>query len=284
MEISLAETTLLLSISYVLDFNPFAWHGFCSLYGYMEAKHYKKGQGMFNKKLLICLIVLSLGVLSVAGSASANGDYNNYNNNYGNYNNDYGKNYTFQISLVDVVEDEDNAGFLGKPSWYQWIYKVEVVKGESKGYALSHFTIELEDCFKDSLLGAIEETSGANGKGYYAEDNLLALEGSEKRKYEVSTGKDGNSGTWGIKWDIKDSSPNDLDEIGEIEYFWFSAPTNDAIENKTYVKAGQDKAIAYLDTPACPDCSTNPVVPEPATMLLMSSGIGMAFLRRRFQI
>lgn len=225
---------------------------------------------MFGKKM-VSLVVLGLIIFGSAENALAKIE-------------DPAKNYTFQISLVDIVEDEDNANLLGKPDWYQWLYKVEVVEGSAKGHALSHFTIGLEDCFKDALLDAIEETAGVNGKGSYNEDNLLGLEGDEERKYLVSTETDGSFGGWGIKWDILDSSPNDLDEIGEIEYFWFSAPTNDAVQNEAYVKASTDKIGNYLDTPACPDCKEAPVVPEPATMLLMSSGIGMAFLRRRFQI
>ncbi|GEM_PF-1927318 len=232
---------------------------------------------MFTKRILLSALVLGMVAFGGAIDALANNNHNNNNNNGG-------PKYTFLISLVDVVEDEANAGLFGKPDWYQWIYKVEVVAGEDKGHALSHFTIDLEDCFKKKLDEAIEETAGANGNGSYNDDNLLGLVGNETRKYDIEVGKDGNHGPWGIKWDIKDSSPDDLDEIGDVDYFWFSAPTNESAENLAYVKAGQDKIEDKLDTPACPDCKpNNPVVPEPATMLLMSSGLGAAFLRRRFR-
>ncbi len=229
---------------------------------------------MFTKNIIFSILVSGMVAFGAAVDASA-GNHNNNNNNGG-------PDYTFLISLVDIVDDEANAGLFGKPDWYQWIYKVEVVAGEHDGHALSHFTIDLEDCFKKKLDEAIEETAGANGNGAN-DDNLLGLVGNETRTYDISVGKDGNSGPWGIKWDIKDSSPDDLDEVGDVDYFWFSAPTDESVENLAYVKAGQDKINDYVDTPACPDCKPdNPVIPEPATMLLMSSGLGAAFLRRRF--
>ncbi len=230
---------------------------------------------MFMRKILFALFVLSMVVLGGAMDASASNDRANNNNNGG-------PKYTFLISLVDVVEDEANAGLFGEPDWYQWIYEVEVVAGEEEGHALSHFTIDLEDCFKKKLDEAIEETAGANGNGF-SDDNLLGLAGNETRTYDISVGKDGDNGPWGIKWDIRDSSPDDLDEVGDVDYFWFSAPTDESVEKLVYVKAGQDKINDSVDMPACPDCGPrNPVVPEPATMFLMSLGLGVAFLRRRF--
>ncbi|MBI5415872.1 MAG: PEP-CTERM sorting domain-containing protein, partial [Candidatus Omnitrophica bacterium] len=95
-------------------------------------------------------------------------------------------------------------------------------------------------------------------------------------------GKDGQYGPWGIKWDIKKSSPDDLDEIGDVDYFWFSAPTDESVEKLAYVKTGQDKIEDHVDTPACPDCKPhNPVVPEPGTMLLLGSGLAATFVRRK---
>ena len=191
-------------------------------------------------------------------------------------------NYTFNASLVSVVEDLANSGLLHKDHWYQWLYKVEVVAGGNTHNALSHFTIELEDCFKDKLLEAIEETAGANGRGHN-DDNLSGLEGNEYRKYSIETHEPNwHDPTSYIKWDLKNNSPNGLDEIGDIEYFWFSAPTDEALAHNSIVKYGNHEKITLVDTPACPDCKpNNPVVPEPSTMLLLGSGLAATVVRRK---
>ena len=57
----------------------------------------------------------------------------------------------YVISFVSATEDADNAGLHGKEDWYQWLYKVEIIDG-NKGNGQSHFTIDLENCFKLALL------------------------------------------------------------------------------------------------------------------------------------
>ena len=191
-------------------------------------------------------------------------------------------NYTFQMSLVSITEDPGNAGLFGKPDWYQWLYKVNVVSGGNKHTGLSHFTIELEDCFQGALLEAIESTAGANGISPNP-DNLSGLEGNEYRGYDISTGYDGSTGLEGIKWDLDSGS---FDSIGDYDYFWFSAPTDEAEENIALVKRGgrpddPDRTVqTTLDTPKCPECE-EPVVPEPATVLLMGAGLVGAVIRRQ---
>jgi len=184
--------------------------------------------------------------------------------------------YTFDMSLVDIVEDTANAGLLGKPTWHQWIYKVEIVEdpnGENHN-GLSHFTLGLEDCFQGSLLDTLAETAGANS------GNLLALTGNIVRDYEdVEVGTDGSTGLYGIKWNLKDGEDN-FETIGDYDYFWFSAPTDEGHLGTSLVKRGRTSVVnTAILTPDCPECKPT-VTPEPSTMLLFGTG-AVGFLARR---
>lgn len=185
--------------------------------------------------------------------------------------------FHFEISLVDIVEDTANAGLLGKPDWYQWIYKVEIVPtGPGKGY--SHLTIELEDCYLDEkFLDAFEDTQGANGVAPNS-GNLLGLMGDEHRNYSFTPGFDGSTGLYGIKWDLL---TDDFETIGNYDYFWFSAPTDQIEEHTALVKHGQNLSVnEKLETPACPECTTH-TAPEPASMALLASGLAALISRRK---
>ena len=186
-------------------------------------------------------------------------------------------NYTFFFELTQVVYDTNLSGqnLGGKDDWYQWIYKVSVVPGGSRHNGLSHFTIGLEECYQGDLIDILALSAGANGKGANP-DNLLGLEGNEYRSYTVSTGNDASTGIYGIKWDLTSGG---LDGIGEYDYFWFSAPTNQSIENLAAVKHGSKKVFDEIPTPDCPECH-EPAVPEPASMMLFGSGM-IGFLVRR---
>jgi hypothetical protein len=191
-------------------------------------------------------------------------------------------NYTFDISLVSIVDDNANDGLLGKPEWYQWLYRVDVVPGGTTHNGLSHFTFELLECFEEELLEAVEETAGANS------GNLSGLTGNLVRSYTISTGVDGSTGLYGIKWDL---TTDNFQTIGDYDYFWFSAPTNLSETTDGLVKFGTNTYTEGLPSPQCckeeppctgPDCNP-PVIPEPTTMLLLGSGLTGAFLRKRFK-
>lgn len=184
--------------------------------------------------------------------------------------------FHFEFTLVSVEEDPAHAGLLNKPTWYQWIYKVEAVEG-GPGKGFSHFTIELEDCFNAALLDVIEGTAGANGNPPNS-SNLLGLTGNALRTYTIVTGTDASTGLYGIKWELSGGDP--FENVGDIDYFWFSAPTNVPIENEGVVKHGQNLDFTVLETPDCPECDVS-VIPEPATMLLFSTGLMGLFFRRK---
>ena len=189
------------------------------------------------------------------------------------------QNFTFQSTLVSITGDSARDGYFGKPDWYQWLYKVRIVPGGGTHNGLSHFTLELEDCFEGALLNAIVATAGANGNPPNS-GNLSSLTGNEPRTYIISGGNDGSTGTWGIKWDL-DSPPYNFDAVGDIDYFWFSAPTNESVNNNAAAKHGNNITIALVQTPDCPTC-TQPVIPEPATAFLFVPSAVLALLRRRF--
>ena len=190
--------------------------------------------------------------------------------------------FTFDIELATIEEDSSLSGTLGEDNWYQWIYKVDVIPGGDRHNALSHFTLELADCYDQEFLDVIAGTTGANGLSPNA-PNLASLEGDTLRLYEeVETGFDSTTSLSGVKWNADESSPDFLDEIGEYDYFWFSAPTNLSQLGTAAVKHGSGNAFAEVEIPECPGCHS---VPEPASVMLFGSGMaGLAAVRRKKEV
>ncbi len=185
----------------------------------------------------------------------------------------------FSISLVgNNLVDTDSAGLYGKPTWYQWLYRVDVVGDSDAPHGLSHLTFEIEDCYSEELLEIIASTAGFNNLG-----NLYGQTVDETRTYEIEYGMDGSTGIIGIKWNA-DPQPGDTDEelkeVGEYDLFWFSVPTMTTFNGQGLVKAGQDVFYQDLLTPDCPECDM-PEIPEPSSMLLLGSGLCAVAMRRK---
>lgn len=186
----------------------------------------------------------------------------------------FASNYTFDVNLVSTTLDATRsaANTLGFDNWYVWRYRVDVVSGGGEhGHALSHWVLELPDCYiaSPNLFQEMEASAGWGG-------------GDRVRVYDPeAVSPDPTTGLYGLKWDHQ--SGDELDRAGEYDYFWFSAPTNEDIETDWAVKAGQGIIEGEVSGPACPE---NPPsgheIPEPATMLLWGAGlVGTALAKRR---
>jgi hypothetical protein len=214
------------------------------------------------KKKMFWLFVLSLAIgLTCIGTAVAQP-----------------VNYTFDITLEQIIDDVSLAGTLGKDDWYQWIYKVQVIEGGSTHNGLSHFTLELADCYitDEALLEVIENSAGFNGVSPNS-GNLASLMGDTFRSFAVETGLDGSTGFSGIKWNAEEES-DQLDEIGEYDYFWFSVPTDISQQLAGVAKFGGSQIELEVGSPECPTCHNT--VPEPATMALFGAGL-LGLLKRK---
>jgi hypothetical protein len=181
-------------------------------------------------------------------------------------------NYTFDVNLVsnsilDPVRSSANT--LGFDNWYVWKYRVDVIQGGSRHNALSNWSLELPNCYiiSPNLFNEIEASAGWGG-------------GDKARIYVAEdVNPDPNSGLSGIKWEFKGG--DELNQVGEYDYFWFSAPTDESIEKDWAVKAGGNIVRGDVEVPDCPECE-DPVIPEPVSLLLFGSGLaGFLFKRRR---
>lgn len=212
------------------------------------------------RKILRILIITGIFAAGFAPAASAAPTY-----------------FHFEFELATIVEDPSMYDTLGCcETWYQWIYEVKAVAtaGDTNQQGLSHFTVGLENCYTEELLAAIEGTAGANGVPPNS-GNLAGSTGNEYRTYNIETGTDNSTGIYGIKWEIVSGDF----EAGDVDYFWFSAPTDQIVLNDSVVKHGQNETHISLQTPDCPDCQ--PVIPEPATMMLFGSAFAGMLLRKK---
>jgi len=182
--------------------------------------------------------------------------------------------YTFTLSGPTITPDTA----LGFEGWYVWKYRVDVVTGGTTHFGLSNWVLELPDCYiaSPNLFHEIEASAGAG-------------DGDKVRTYIADTTiDDPNAHLSGLKWEHPDGYTGDqLDEINEFGYFWFSAPTDQSIERDWAIKAGSVNngggivASGQIAVPDCPDCE-NPGVPEPISLLLFGSGLfGAGLLKKR---
>ncbi|MDD5020014.1 MAG: PEP-CTERM sorting domain-containing protein [Candidatus Omnitrophica bacterium] len=176
--------------------------------------------------------------------------------------------YTFDVSLVakfvDVGRSIDNT--FGFEDWYVWIYRVDVVKGETN-HALSNWVLQLPDCYIASK-DLFKEIEASAGGGIF---------GDKVRIYNTEGVVDDSNldDMSGLKWEWQETCwfKDELDQRKEYDYFWFSVPTDMDIDGDWGVKAGQEEVYGDVEVPDCPGCE-NSGTPEPVSSALFIIGLG----------
>jgi len=171
---------------------------------------------------------------------------------------------------IDAARSASNT--LGFDNWYVWTYRIDVIASDTEGRALSNWVLELPNCYVTSkdLFNEIEASVGFGG-------------GDTPRVYDPELADpDPNSTLYGLKWDFTSGAGSDeLDGVGEYDFFWFSAPTNIDVGTDWAIKAGNSiLASGQTRGPECPGCP-EPYIPEPASLVLMGAGIVGLILRNK---
>lgn len=197
----------------------------------------------------------------------------------------YPETYTFNVSLVSKTVDDGRSGLLGFDNWYVWKYEVEVIDDGTdvkSGATLKHWVLELPSCYLASpdLFQEIETSAG-----WGRPDKVSVYDP------EAVDPPDSETELSGMKWIFQRSCDPYSWPLGDqdcwnidYDYFWFSVPTDVAIDTDWGVKAGKrcysEVVTGTVDGPACPPSE---VIPEPMSLVLMSTGIVGILIRKRRQ-
>jgi len=140
---------------------------------------------------------------------------------------------------------------------------------------LNHWVLELPNCYLASpdLFKEIEASAG------WGREDKVSVYDPDAVDPDGETGLSGLRWTfqqtwWPYSWPLGDDGCWTVD----YDYFWFSVPTNVAIDTDWGVKAGlccySEVVKGTVPGPGCP-------IPEPMSLLLMSTGIAGILIRNK---